>query len=403
LVSRNGHLWHFGRGLAIGAEDARESWNQLVSQWASTALDQRNVQVLRGFLEGLNERTAELSNALLDEALDDEILGPLFPILQTAFAIDQRGADRLKRSLTLGMADSWAYHSMIFGGVTGLISGQDLRELVLGIAAKADGFYVAIEILYMRFHFDKDRKQEHAPETLTAGRELISQISFAQNNDREDYRVAKIITCCLTSEGGAAIARETIRKLKDSAVNFETSAYHYDDSLAALCRVQPAATLDALFSGDTTELKYGVRMINEVRKVKKNPLEAVNEDQLLQWCDQDPNTRYPAIAACTNFSRRTDQNASPQWTNIALRLIDKAPDRVEVLKTFTWQFRPMRWSGSRATIMESNLKLLDELTVYPDATFAEFVSEERVRLGREIEAERRRETITDREQDERFE
>ena len=92
-----------------------------------------------------------------------------------------------------------------------------------------------------------------------------------------------------------------------------------------------------------------------------------------------------------------------KWTTIALRLLDKAPDRIAVLREFVAQFTPMSWVGSRAAIVERCVKLLDNLNGYPDAAVAEIAAQEKVRLKEAIEEERRMEAITDRVRDERFE
>jgi hypothetical protein len=61
------------------------------------------------------------------------------------------------------------------------------------------------------------------------------------------------------------------------------------------------------------------------------------------------------------------------------------------------------WSGSRASILESNAVLLDQLETYPEPDVAEFVAQEKIRIAKEIEAERRFEKLTARDKDERFE
>ena len=53
--------------------------------------------------------------------------------------------------------------------------------------------------------------------------------------------------------------------------------------------------------------------------------------------------------------------------------------------------------------MESNAKLLDELTNYPDPALLEFIAKEKARLAEAIKMERQVETLLDRERDERFE
>jgi hypothetical protein len=94
----------------------------------------------------------------------------------------------------------------------------------------------------------------------------------------------------------------------------------------------------------------------------------------------------------------------PQWTSIARKLLDRAPDRISVLKLFIGKFRPTAWTGSRAAIVESNVRLLDELAAdYPNPAFLDFIGKEKARLAQAIQAERQTETLIERKMDERFE
>jgi hypothetical protein len=86
---------------------------------------------------------------------------------------------------------------------------------------------------------------------------------------------------------------------------------------------------------------------------------------------------------------------------MALRLLDKAPDRVAVLKEFATRFIPMSCVGSRVAVIERYAKLLDSLEGYSDVAVAAAAQEEKVRLREAIEEQKRMEAITDR--DERFE
>src|SRR5205085_9545933 len=57
--------------------------------------------------------------------------------------------------------------------------------------------------------------------------------------------------------------------------------------------------------------------------------------------------------------------------------LEKAPDRVSVLRQYIRQFDPRTWSGSRASVVEANAKLLDELESHDDPVVTRFVAEER--------------------------
>ncbi|MDP3000805.1 MAG: hypothetical protein Q8N47_25200, partial [Bryobacterales bacterium] len=169
----------------------------------------------------------------------------------------------------------------------------------------------------------------------------------------------------------------------------------------ALFSAQPIAALDGLCAGKTEELQQGIRILDDVRS-RKYLLAVVPEEDLLRWCDEEPKSRYPAIARVIAISQRTSEAGPLQWTSVALRFLEKAPDPCEVLRQFVSQFMPAGgWSGSLAAILEAHATLLDDLGTYPD--LAVFVAQEKVRLHDATEAQRRSETASDKQRDERFE
>jgi hypothetical protein len=273
----------------------------------------------------------------------------------------------------------------------------------LGIAEKPDGYEVAADILAMRLHSDNERKEATAPEIEEAGCVLIDRLTFDRSDHREGYDIESIMKCCLGGEQGTTVVQSLCRRLRRSVENRETYAFHHADLLRGLFSAQPVSALNGLCAGDPIELERGIRIIGEVRGQRANPLDSVPDDELLKWCDEDPDRRYPAIASVVTISCAASESDPQQWTAIALRLLGRAPNQLEVLKQFVRQFTPRGvWSGSLASILEANARLLDVLDdVEPAAR--QFIAQERLRLGEIIDAERRRETRQDRVMDERFE
>ncbi len=403
LVTAEGRLWSFARGLVESAEDPGTMWELLAAQLAATPRDKWKTGILRGFLHALQEKSPDLANFILDNAIEDETLAPLYPVLEASAGIGKQGVTRLMRSLEIGRAPIGTYRSLAAGRVTDTISGNDFRELVLQIARKAEGLDVASNILHMRLHSEKDQQQGHSPEIISAGRELLRQLDFTTHSDREDYALGEISKSCLVAEEDATIAREICRSLKDSISKHEIHAFSHDDLLQGLFTVQPFAALDGLFDSDSMQHNLVVRIFNDFQEHRKNPFDSLTESVLLAWCDQKPRVRYPIAAAGITLFRHADQIGPREWTDVALRVFEKAPNRVEVLSQFVRRFSPSGWSGSRAAIIDANVKLLDKLEMYEDRTVINFVAEEKIRLRGVIDYERRLETASDKERDERFE
>jgi hypothetical protein len=372
-------------------------------QLAAIPADQRKVQIFCGFLQALRSKCPELAETLLDKAVESETLGPWYPILQTAAGVDEKGLDRLIHSLNLGKAPLWIYRNLGGGRATDPISGNDFRRLIKQITAREDGVDVACDILSMRLYSEKDRPEGYDPDIVDAGRGLIRQIEFTNQHAREDYHIGQIAKVCLSGAEGALVAEETCRRLKESILKYQTSAFYHDDFLLNLFSVQPIAALDGLFAGNAGESEFCVRLQNSFQSEMKNPFDALPADKLLAWCDKDPQNRYPTIAGLITISERNQETGPRKLTPIALRLLERSPDRVEVLKQFGHQFMPSGWTGSLAATIESNAKLLDELATYPDSHVVDFVVSEQVRLRKFVENERQRENAEDRARDERFE
>lgn len=104
LMTSEGRLTSFGSGLALSADDPRTVWDRLVAKLAEIPTDQRKAQIFCGFLQALRSKCPELTETLLDNAVESETLGPCYPILQAAADVDEKGVDRLIHSLDLGKA-----------------------------------------------------------------------------------------------------------------------------------------------------------------------------------------------------------------------------------------------------------------------------------------------------------
>lgn len=401
LVTREGYLWSFGIGLSEIGGNPGQLWDRLANQLTTTPLSQQRVNVFCGFLHGLSVKNPDLVERLLDDAVESDTLACWYPVLQTAVEINVRGVDRLLHSLALGKAPIRVYRQLACGRATDPISGENMGRLLLEIATRPDGFDIALFIIFMRLHSDKG-KADSDPEVLSAGRKLTRKIEFSRGEVREDYHLGEVVKSCFVGEEGRKITHEVCCKIRDSVSKRKTFAFAHDDMLQALLLVQPTAALEALFPQGSTTAE-SVLILDNILWRRKNPFDSVPEPELLDWCDQEPDSRYPTMAAAINIYHDGKEAGPRQWTKLALRLLEKAPDRVSVLRQYIRQFDPRTWSGSRASVVEANAKLLDELESHDDPVVTRFVAEERVRLNRLLEAEARLETATDKARDERFE
>ena len=401
MLRGGARAWTFGQGLAATAPQAHGTWARLVEGLGQIPSVQLDVQVLRGFLAEVWGRDRTLAESILDMAMDEPALIKLFPLLQTAVMIGERGVSRLQRALD-AQIPVWAFRYLSFGRVTDHVPAGPFKALLLRIADQPDGFDVALEILYMRFHSDRSSDRDLEPDLLLAGQELLGRVSFSTSTSSQPYHLAKLAKACLGVSDTGPIAADIAVRLRQAIANHESYSFNSEELLTALLEVQPVAVLDALFSGDEKDQQAGLQVFDYLGEHRGNPADAIPCETLIDWCNVAAEIRYPIAAAVVTFSRYIEESTSHVWSDQAAALLDGAPDPKRVLATFIARFRPMSWSGSRAALMESNARLLDGIASLTPS-LEPFAMAAKAQFMEEVTAERRYETEHDRINDERFE
>lgn len=403
LLRGGNRAWSFGRGLAGASSDPQGTWGRLIQGFEQVASEQRDVQVLCGFLAELWEKNREIAQHLLNSVPNQPQLLVFLPRLLTAVGLNEYGVDQLKRALTAGKVPVQMFLHFAYGRVTDHLPGGVLKDLLVLIADQPDGFDVALEVLSMRLFSDRSAKRELEPELKETGRELLQRIEFRKNNNqRRDRQLSDIVKVSLTSSEDYSTAAEVSTRFLQAIANHEISGFDYDDMLEALLECQPAAVLDSLFSDKSSE-RVAISVFYRLGRHRKNPTDRISCDAIVAWCERDRGRRYPLIASIVTFACCSEASDTLEWSEQAKSILTRSPDPRSVLQVFIKRFRPMIWSGSRASIMDAHTQLLSKLELYVAPDLMPFVTEAQVQLAREVALERQRETEHDRVQDERFE
>jgi hypothetical protein len=129
----------------------------------------------------------------------------------------------------------------------------------------------------------------------------------------------------------------------------------------------------------------------------------VPDEVILDWCFNDPKIRYPIAAAGMTLFRRTNDKETHAWTDLARKLLENAPDPRAVLNEIVYRLRPISWSGSLATKLESRLKLLGDLPVGDAPDLKAALEQAKDQLRKQIDGQRQREMQEDKARSGRFE
>lgn len=362
----------------------------------------RNVQLLRGFVAGLWKRDRELTHSLLDSVLSEPVLQSSLPVLQSAVELDERGVDRLKTGLVAGISPIWMYRNLRFGGITAPVAGSSFKSLVFLIADQPDGINVALEVLHARLFSDEAAKLTPDPHVQEAGRELLRRVTFDSYGMTLDYLLGSVLRdCWIAPQSAKSIVAELATRLRQAVVDRKADWSQSGELVKTMFQLDASAVLDVLFQNDNDAERLHGRVLDHFSGYRGNPVDAISCADLIAWCEIDCERRYVFAASIVSFAHGVEGKQARVWSEQAITLLNHAPNPEPVLAIFVKQFRPTSWSGSLASVMESNAQLLDDLD--PAIRSLPFVAKAKVEILRTIEKERQWEMKQDRERDERFE
>ncbi|GLK88701.1 hypothetical protein GCM10017655_17630 [Pseudomonas turukhanskensis] len=392
--------YSFGRGVAAAALAHREIWQEMVKAMDLVASDQLDIQVMRGYLAELWKRDTNAAEEIFDSIIDAPKLAPLLPLFQSAVELSDRGVKRLNSALDLESVQVQRYTNLAYGPATNNLPAHVLRDLLIRIASKTGGFNSALEILHARLFTDRQANRPYDTELLLISQEILQCFTFERGNSTQEHRIVELIKICLANVQANTAAQKFAAKLRSAIEAKETYSFENTQILRALLKAQPAAVLEAMLGVDTEEDKSYVELFDHI---DENPLDEVSPEVLLEWCKQNPKSRYSLMASVITFAHRPELNGPLVWSDQAKMLLANAADTRIILETFIDRFRPNMWSGSRAAKIEENAQLLDALDQLIPAKLMPFVSQSTTQLYAEIAEERASETKRDKAKDERFE
>lgn len=414
LASQSRRVFTVAKGIGRGAPDPSGVWNVIEG---GVLTPQRNGTVYSfpgAFLSGLAERDRNCANKLLDVALANSEWHPFLPHMQGCVGVDAAGSQRLITAIPLPSLPAWALHDLAMGSTNDL-DGTDFRDLLTVIAAKADGFETAIDILYMRLHSLRSEKKQITDVERGVARELLGEVRFDKNDNRGSHRIAEIIRDCLSDPDDRDLAIKICQRLLGAVAEWKVSPWDYSEVVAELAGVFPNVVLGEALEAAGSDGTGGRGLFTIFRQGRPCPLRKINEDDLFAWAHEKPGTRFTALASAILGWRGPKATENPdvaqddedeagglRWTPTAMRLICEAPDPVAILQEFAEQFAPSAWSGSRANILAGREPLLLALANNTDQRIQDWANAAIPKLRDDVKKARKWEAENDRERDERF-
>jgi hypothetical protein len=238
---------------------------------------------------------------------------------------------------------------------------------------------------------------------LSPGRIVIESCEFDRRLNHDAHELGEVIEACLGSADAVRIVEMLLARLREAHVNYNLGFTEENRILGALFAAQPAVVLNDLFAPERQDERTAFRGFFDHDDLLGSPLDRIPQTTLLAWCDEDSTVRYSMIAARMVPFSKAPNSDKPQWKPSALALLERAPNKIDVLKHYVDHFAPRNWSGSRSATWEANAQLLDHFENHSDTDLAAFARLQRDELTRSLDALKRQELDSEKRENERFE
>jgi len=406
LTSSGMRLHIFGEGLAIGAPDLGAMWRAICEIAKSTDRNNRNLVVMVGFIIGAKKRDSDFVNAALDDLLVDNEFAERFPWFQIAAGVDAAGLKRLHMSLDKCIAPIWEYERLGWGRAHKSLRDGELVKLLRKMMERPDGPEVAREILNMRLHREPAEGKRRGQSLLKFGRDLLTIIPLSgkrRGDTEHDYKLATIAQSVLKGKSAEGAARKLCERLCTKVDDGDLYLFRFHGLLSTLAELQPYVFLDVFIDSDKPGNSHRQRHFSLGIERHENPLSKIEDKVVLDWCSQNPVSRYQCFAKEAVFYTGSEESGPYRWKPLFFKFIQSAPESSEVLEDIAEGIRPGSWSGSLSINLEQRAALFVVLLEHENAVLRKWARESLTWLQQWIEAERQREDVERQARDESFE
>lgn len=400
-------VFPFGEGLGSRASDLPALWREAYGIYAAIPEDNRNPGVLIGLLQaGERKGLREWVDARLDAAMLDPLLKDYAVHLHGVRDLGASDVERLIVALEQGGISAERLGALMYGGATGTIPAADLARLLNVMITRPGGAIPALQVLYMRCHYDKQAKRASAPELLAAARYLlVDRRCYESDRDRVDHELAGLARLVFAAGGGTRVAVGICRALRALARRKRYWSMQEMRELAALLmKTHPRVVLDEIVltaDRDSTRDLAGVFFggwsadADHRQGRERTPLDV---DLTMNWVAEDPQPRARRLAQLIPYADSPEGGAL-EWSAIALGLIEMAPDPLPILDVIEDRFSTGVSSGPFSSRYVRRRPLVAALMHHRDRRVRNWARD----AGERIESSIKRWDKIDRESDSRFE
>ena len=378
---------------------------QLRTHISEVDAEKTNTIFIRGFIAGWGAVCPKDLNVFLDQAVADDVWGPMFPDLQLCIALNDEGHLRLMRSITLGKAPSWRYRCLGYGRATDQLTVAQIGSLLGELAVKPDqGLEVAFDVLRMVVHCCDTKDARYRTELQAFCMKFFGEVQwdvFDFHNDNQMHEVEYVIQFAFADASSNVAASIALTNLIETGRGkAQISPNRLGNILMPFFKVFPEVALTVCYFQDSDgSYRTALRILSaRLDGHGDSAVGVVSESALIEWCSESPIDRFIfAARTCKLFVWSTPgEDNVTGIASAAMGVLRNAPDKKAILDIFLERFQPMSWSGSLAVIMRQRMMLLDQLKSIEDKGLDFLIDEAKSRFSRVLASEEKQEEIEER-------
>lgn len=358
-----GQAHSIGQGVAIAFADTK-ALIDMVRAVVHAAKEPKscNLTFVRGLFHGWHERDPVLASNLLDEALDDPILGPWFPELQLQVPLDAVGAARIVASIDADRAPIQAYRHL--GHSMRTLQLADIAAVLNALLPKgAEANHLAIFALARVVTWAPDHQHESIASLAAFCRDFMVRAEWPPIRDIDvgvNLDMAHIIGLGVEYSRSFKDVRALLKRIEDYLRN--SSGYMSNDTgnyVGPILHRYPAETLSALNRRRSAEQRD--RVVDMLLGASHAddmgvPKPVMAPETLIEWCVADPPARITLASRVCPLDLPAD--GAPSFV---AQLYALAPDKTVFIETVFWRCMRSATSSEDLPSLDVSIKLLETL------------------------------------------
>lgn len=398
-----GRMKEFALALASEISEPEAFCQKLITQIFQVGVDRIKNVFICGALQGIYNRDPALCHAVLDDYLQIPEMNKHFAMIQAHIPMDVESVARVKRHLQEPQRDVSNYRILSCGRLHAIIPDNSLAELLQLMWIHQNGPSCVLEILSMRIYAEHDPNYSCSEPLMALARQWLSDIISGNQVPARDIPTHNITNVAKRAFRGCSVdeSSDLLAAIVKSSSNYTLHDYDFTEILGVICIHQPLVILNRLCPEPGTVDETFRDIISQRTYFKELPLTALPLDVTLAWCKQDPQIRYPCIAALISPYEKIEQHYV--WTATARALIEESLSPEPVLSSLVLNFNDDPDFGPRASYSEDKFALLSDLQNSEKTDVACAAAKVLEELRERIDSEQKRATRLYRRDNERFE